>query len=469
MRLSVVSLCRMAVAACALGLFATGHAEPASSHHPVLMISIDGQRPADIIDAPTRGLKVPNLRRFLSEGEYASGVRGILPTVTYPAHTTLLTGALPAEHGIVSNTTFDPFQTNAEGWDWYATDVKLPTLWQAAHAAGMTTGNVHWPVSVGASGIDWNLPQIWRSGSADDAKLLAALATPGLLAELEASEGVYAAGIDESIDADEVRGRFAARLIARHHPDFMTVYLTALDHSQHVDGPDTPQAHAVLERIDAVVGRVIAAEKAAHPDATVVVVSDHGFAPVDKALNLFRAFLDAGLIRGADAGAVKGGWKVADWDAMPWPSGGSYAVVLARPGDAALRQRVTSLLDKLKADPAAGVAAVIGREAIASAGGNPQADFYINLADHFMALPWRGPDLPLVVSPPPYKGMHGYFAQDPRMLATFMMVGPGVPPGRNLGEIDMRSIAPTLAAILGVRLDHAMLPPLAAGLAVPAR
>jgi predicted AlkP superfamily pyrophosphatase or phosphodiesterase len=217
---------------------------------PVLLISIDGLRPGDVSEADARGLRIPNLRRLLSEGAHASEVRGVLPTVTYPSHTTLLTGAAPARHGVVGNTTFDPTQVNADGWFWYASDIGLPTLWDVAHRAGLTTANVHWPVSVGAATIDWNLPQIWRTGHGDDAKLIAALATPGLLTELERSEGAYAPGIDESIESDETRGRFAARLITLHRPDFITVYLTALDHTQHVEGPDTAPAHAVLVRLD---------------------------------------------------------------------------------------------------------------------------------------------------------------------------------------------------------------------------
>ncbi|MEZ5684344.1 MAG: alkaline phosphatase family protein, partial [Novosphingobium sp.] len=59
---------------------------------PVLMISIDGLRPGDVIEAEQRGLKIPNLRRMLAQGAHAEGVVGILPTVTYPSHTTLLTG-----------------------------------------------------------------------------------------------------------------------------------------------------------------------------------------------------------------------------------------------------------------------------------------------------------------------------------------------------------------------------------------
>jgi hypothetical protein len=81
---------------------------------PVLFISIDGLRPGDVIEAEQRGLTLPHLRRFIAEGSYASGVIGNLPTVTYPSHTTLMTGVAPARHGVVNNTTFDPHANQPE-------------------------------------------------------------------------------------------------------------------------------------------------------------------------------------------------------------------------------------------------------------------------------------------------------------------------------------------------------------------
>ena len=106
---------------------------------PVLLISIDGLQPADVIEAEKRGIDAPNLKRFITEGSYASGVKGVLPTVTYPSHATLLTGVSPAKHGIIGNNTFDPMQINQGGWYWYASDYKVPTLWDAATKAGMMT------------------------------------------------------------------------------------------------------------------------------------------------------------------------------------------------------------------------------------------------------------------------------------------------------------------------------------------
>lgn len=416
---------------------------------PLLLISIDGLRPGDVLDADKRGLSLPNLRRFLTEGAHASGVTGVAPTLTYPSHTTLMTGVSPAKHGIVANNSFDPTGINQGGWYWYAQDIKVPTLWEAATKAGLSTGNVHWPVSVAAKGVTWNLPQIWRTGHADDAKLLDTLATPGLKANLEAKVGQpYAMGIDESLPGDQNRGRFAAALIAAHKPQFLTVYLTALDHEQHAMGPDTPAAKAVLEKIDAIVGDLVAAERKAHPDAAIALVSDHGFEATRTGLNLFRAFIDEGLITLDKDG------KVASWQAMPWIAGGSAAIMLARPDDAVIADGTKKLLDRLAANPANGIAGVLDKAAIAKIGGNPQAAYYVNLKPGFVTDIFRGASAPLI-APTPVKGMHGYLPGPAHLEATFMVMGKGVAAGKDLGRIDMRAIAPTLATIMGGALPDA--------------
>jgi predicted AlkP superfamily pyrophosphatase or phosphodiesterase len=425
-------------------------ATAAAQASPVLLISIDGLRPADVLDADARGLKIPNLRAFVTAGSYADAVVGVLPTVTYPSHTTLLTGVSPAKHGVVSNTTLDPTNVNAGGWYWYASDIRVPTLWDAAHAKGLTVGNVHWPVSVGAKSITWNLPQIWRTGHRDDDKLLKALATPGLLEPMEAVLGAYASGIDESIEGDENRGRFAARLIGDRKPYFTTVYLTALDHQQHLSGPGSAESQATLERIDAIVGSLVKAELAAHADAVIAIVSDHGFAPTTTELNLFRPFIDAGLI------AVDQTGKVTGWTATPWVSGGSIAVVLADPKDAAVRAKVRSLLDTIQAQVPTLITEIVDASTVKSMGGNPEASFFVNLMPGVLAggFDAKGP----LSRPSKYKGMHGYFPTAATMRSTFLIKGPGIARHRSFGDIDMRSISPMLARIMGSSLRDAEKP-----------
>jgi predicted AlkP superfamily pyrophosphatase or phosphodiesterase len=427
----------------------SGHAANGPPATPlVMLISVDGLKPEAVIAAESHGLKVPNLRAFMTDGVYATGVRGVLPTVTYPSHTTLLTGASPASHGVYANTTFDPFARNEQGWYWYAEDIKVPTLWDAAAAAHLKTASIYWPVSVGAN-ITYNLPQIWRTGTEDDLKLQRALSTPGLEQELSAELGRYPGGMEETVAEDETRARFAIRLLEKKHPTFFTVYLSGLDTEQHASGPFSPKSNATLERLDAVVGSLrAAAEKAAPGRATICVVSDHGFAAVEHDVNLNAAFREAGLITVNQAG------KISDWKAIPWPAGGSAAVMLANPADESVTVRVKQLLDTLARDPANGIDRILMRDEIQRDRGFPNAAYLVAFRIGYEMA--SATSLPLVTKPGNL-GMHGYLPDRPEMRSSFFIVGPNISKGRSAGEIDMRQIAPTIAGVLHVHLAAAEL------------
>ncbi|HUO98753.1 MAG TPA: ectonucleotide pyrophosphatase/phosphodiesterase [Rhizomicrobium sp.] len=442
----------MKVSAFVSCLFAAATIAAAAGANPVLMISIDGLRPADVLDAQKRGLKVPNLRAFLAESAYATGVRNVVPTVTYPNHTTLVTGVAPALHGIANNVTFDPYRKNLEGWYWYSSDIKVPTLWDEVHAKHQVTASVAWPVSAGNRSIDYDLPEYWRALTMDDLKLIAALSTPGLIDTLQQDTGIpLAAAMQEDAAGDAVRARYSEALFERVHPEFMTVHLASLDAMQHEEGPGTPQAHATLEAIDTMVGSLIARARKAEPDVDIAIVSDHGFAAVDKEVNLPAAFAAVGLI-GVDP--VK--HKIAGWDAMPWNAGGSAPIVLAHPEDQAVQAKVADLLAKLAADPSSGIAKVIDRRGIEALGGAKEASFWVDFKIGY----YGGDNLDgALVTPADLKGHHGYLNDHPEMRATFMIAGPGIKK-RALGEIDMRDIAPTLAKLMDVPLPDATGKPL---------
>ena len=410
----------------------------------LVLISIDGLRPDYVTAADARGARVPNLRRFLTDGAFAEGVVGVIPTVTYPSHTTLITGVSPATHGILANTTFDPLRENQGGWYWYREDIRVATLWEAAARAGLSTASVQWPVSVGAP-VTWNIPEFWRAGTPDDAKLLRALSTPGLLAELEPELGPYPRAL--TVESDEQRARYATRILEKKRPNLLTLHLIALDHAQHVSGPFSAEAMAALERIDALVGTLRAsAETLAPGGAYVVVASDHGFGKTVMQLNLHAEFRRAGLLTVGAQG------KVTDWKAMPWTAGGAIAVVLKDPADAATLAEVRSLLDRLAADPAHGIDRVLDAAALRARGGFPTAAFLVGLRpDWHAGSSLSGP----LTAKATIAGTHGQLPDLPELHAAFFAVGPGVPAGRALGVIDMRDIATTLARRLNLSLPAA--------------
>jgi predicted AlkP superfamily pyrophosphatase or phosphodiesterase len=433
---------------------AFGQSKP---HHPLIVLSIDGLRPDYVLQADEHGLKIPHLRQLLRDGAHAASVRGVLPTVTYPSHTTMLTGVWPDKHGIYSNETFDPYARNLGGWYWYSEDIRSLTLWKAASEAGYVVGSVSWPVSVGAPGVRYLIPEYWRAMTPDDLKLLRALSTPGLMKELEKSERAYTTDLNDAIPGDWGRTRYAAALIRKKHVQFLTFHFAALDHLEHAGGPFSAGANSALEQIDNMVGVLEDAIRQEDPAATICIVSDHGFARVDHILNLDQAFVKAGLITvktHASSLALSG---VADWKAEPWLDGGSAAVMLKNANDKVTAQRVKQLLDRLAADPNNGIAGILNRAQIAQLGGAPVAEFWVDMRPGFaLGSALDGP----LVREVSVRGTHGYSPTHPELRAFFLIAGPEIRKGANVGDIDMRSIAPTLAKVLGVSLPAAALPAL---------
>jgi predicted AlkP superfamily pyrophosphatase or phosphodiesterase len=364
-----------------------------------------------------------------------------LPTVTYPSHTTILTGVWPAKHGIYSNVVTDPLGKNLDGWYWYAEDIRVPTLWDAAAKAGMKVGSVSWPVSVGTQGVTYLIPEYWRAQkTADDLKLMRAIATPGLINEIQKQAGLYVMDLDAAIEGDQQRTKYAVAILREKKVQLMTVHLAALDHLEHQGGPFSPVANAALEQLDAHVGELEEAAKSAFPNVTVCVLSDHGFARTDHRFNILKPFVDAGLVTLNTAG------KITEWKAYAKPDGGSSEVYLKDPNDGATRQKVQALLQRLAADSANGIERVLDKNEIAKMGGDPDAAFWVAMKLNFSVES----NATGQTGPKKVAGTHGFLPSHEELLASFFIAGPGIHPGLDLGIIDMRSIAPTLAHCLEV-------------------
>jgi hypothetical protein len=99
----------------------------------------------------------------------------------------------------------------------------------------VTPGGMRW--------IRYNIPAYWRTGTADDQKIIRALASPGLLAEMEHALGPYPDGIDQSIESDRRRVPFNVYLLEKKKPRLHFAWLAGLDHAQHEHLPLRIQAH----------------------------------------------------------------------------------------------------------------------------------------------------------------------------------------------------------------------------------
>jgi hypothetical protein len=162
-------------------------------------------------------------------------------------------------------------------------------------------------------------------------------------------------------------------------------------------------------------------------------------------------FVKEGLIRIKDA-TSSAAPRIASWDAAFWGAGGSAAVMLRDPSDAAAKAHVRNLLMKMKGDPQYQIARVVEQPKLSQIGGFPDAAFLVEMN------PGAEPGYALVgdiSTPAPGTGTHGYLPDRPEMRASFFVMGPKIAAGRDVGLIDMRQVAPTVAGILGVSLPAA--------------
>lgn len=409
----------------------------------VVLISIDGMMPSSYT-GEAYAADTPHLRALARDGVFADGVVGVLPTVTYPSHTTLITGVEPAKHGIYDNTILDPENRSNGAWYWYANAIKVPTLPMAARARGLRAAAVTWPVTIGMD-LDVNAPEYIGSRHAESLEMLRVLSQPAGLLDGAANARGKAFSWPQT---DRDRTDLATYILKTYDPHVLLVHLIALDTAQHGFGPGSPEAHRTLRALDANVGEIVAVARAAgRAPTTVAVVSDHGFLAVQQQVQPNAAFREAGLLSVDSRGAV------TDWKAWFHSSGGSGYVFVKNAAD---RAQVATMLAAMKQNPANGIREIWTHEELVARGAHPDAEFGLDVVDGF----YTGAGHDVLVKATTSKGGHGFGPDRTALHASLVLNGPQVQRRGSLGVVKMTQIAPTLANILGVRLSAEAAPAL---------
>jgi len=415
----------------------------------VIMISIDGLVP-DYYTAPAQlRLKIPNLTKMKLGGAYAEGVEGIFPTVTYPAHTTMITGVRPSIHGIFQNRPFEaPTAPQTREWYWVANSVKTETLWSMAKQAGLVTASVGWPVTVGAD-IDYNVPEIFDpKENPPTGKRTAQYATPGLL------QNALAGGSGGDNSTDGRRTAISEFVINTYKPNLILIHLVALDDAHHKNGPRTPAAIETTERLDGYVGRIIeAARKAGIFDQTTFfLVSDHGFARVTQKFEPGVLLVKEKLITLGPDG------KPTDWKAAAWSASGSCAIVLRDPNDKETARKVNEVFGRV-ASSRGPINRLITQAELKKLGSVPTAVLMLDASPDFaFGEELTGPE---THDSKDYRGTHGQLPSRAEMRSALIVYGASARVGAKMILARMIDIGPTAAAVLGLSFSNAEGTPIA--------
>jgi predicted AlkP superfamily pyrophosphatase or phosphodiesterase len=411
----------------------------------VVLISIDGLRPEFYLD-PAWGMV--NIRQGMAKGAYAQGVRGSFPTVTYPSHTTIVTGVLPAKHGIYYNTPVEPLGITGK-WFWYYKDIKVPTLWTAAKDAGLITAGVSWPVTVGAP-INYNLPEYVilpqnKGEKKDEIKALYNESNPkSLFDEVQENAigklGEYGAVLNDYTN-DQNKSRMAAYILRKYKPAFLAIHIGLTDHYQHEQGREGDKVRSAVVGVDVAVKTIIDAVEMAGFDknTTFIITGDHGFVDIHSQFNPNVMLAQAGLYDDKNK---------ESWKAYFQASGGSAFLHLRDPKDKATLEKVNKALAALP-DGIKKLFHVVDKSQLTIAQGDPNAALALAAYQGISFGATAAGELLTAAK----GGTHGYMPTDFKEIETgFVAFGRGIKPGVVLPLIGQEDIAPLIANLLNLNL-----------------
>ncbi|HVJ84164.1 MAG TPA: alkaline phosphatase family protein [Caulifigura sp.] len=447
MRLFVLSCALMVVSAGALSA-----AEPAKDRC-VVLVSLDGLANF-YLDDPKADM--PYLRSMIKNGTRAAGTVCTFPTVTWPNHTTMVTGAPSSQHGVLGNDYLD--RKTGEKVKLLTDPVfdkeellKTPTIYDAAHQAGLKTAGIIWPATRNAKSLDFQVPDMAKDGWQK-------YGTPSWLEELRKA-GIpvdkHGAYCEDSSGGGVLRDwlytKLAAHLFENHPPNLMLVHLIEVDHIEHKYGPQTPEAYWAVKFIDDRLRDVVeAAKKSPYADKTTfVVVSDHGFLPITREIRPNVLLKQAGLI-------TMEGNTVKSKAAYAVSNGGGCMVYLLDPAKKAeMQQKLVEALSVVE-----GVDAVITPNRFAELGlASPDKDprypdFWLGAKSGYSFSDAAAGDDVVTIRETP-GGTHGYLPAQDALHGTLVLQGYGVKEGVKLPLASNMDIAPTIAKLLGVELPTA--------------
>ncbi len=314
----------------------------------LLVFSVDALVREDV----DKLMGMPNFGSVMKESCQITNVRTVYPTITYPAHTSIVTGCYPNKHGIVSN--FEFTTTDKEqNWLWEHEHVKVDDLFTLAKRSGYSTGAVFWPVTGNHPHVDYLLNEYWmpctgdtlessfrRAGSSEEV-IKIALKHESLLPETHYKTGRTNFMIQPYIDNFLIA--CACDIIGQFAPEVMFVHDGIMDGTRHKFGVFNSETDKAIEFVDRQFGLLIDALKRAgvYEQTDIVVISDHGQLDTKRIMKPNVYLRDHGFINTDAAG------NVLDWKAFCLSDAMSDLVHLKDPSDARTYEAVHQLLKEM--------------------------------------------------------------------------------------------------------------------------
>lgn len=375
----------------------------------------------------------PFFGEFLAHASGCTHVRTVYPALTYPAHTTLVTGVDPRQHGIGHNQPHHPeLEASMRPWYWDRAQVKVPNLFDAVKEAGGSCASVLWPVTGKTKSIRWNFPEVLALPGENQTWKMLRYGSPLWLLQMELRHRSERVSLREPHLSDYAT-ILLKDVIASHAPDLSAVHLVDLDDMRHHHGVFNRETRKAIQRLDHRAAEIW--ETMQHTPgmegAALCLVSDHGQADVRETVSLGEALTRLGL--GSLFTVQSNGF-------------GAYLFFRQKEEEAAHLGELTDFLRQHMKELRA--SAVYSAEDLAAMGAVEGVSLAVEAAPGVVyddGLPQAKRE----------KATHGFGPGHPAENCLFALRGKGIREGVWIPDMPMRDVAPTLAGILGVKMPQA--------------
>ncbi len=419
----------------------------------MIVISLDAVGSRDL----TYMRSLPNFKRIWEQSAYCDHVRSVYPSITYPAHCSIVTGQKPCHHGVINNIRIQPQRSGKEDWLWQRKYIQAETIYDAARKNGWKTAALLWPVTA-RSKIPYCVPEIFPNRDWQNQVMISAVSGPiryqiDLLGKFgHLLDGVKQPALDHFVT------EAAEYTIRKYNPDLFLIHLTDVDTNRHNYGLDAPQVTEAMKRHDERLGRFIKAleETGDMEKTTIVVLGDHCQMDTHTAIYPNYYLKQAGLLRTDDAGRIR------DYDFYAQHCDGACYIYpskatasLLRKGEPQQREdRMNRLKTALRQIPEPGLSRIISRKEARELGADENCVCMLEASPGFyFQNRWEKPEEKVEeMKEHAMRATHGYLPDLPDYETFFMMSGYKVAAGRNADSMHLWDEGPTLAEILGVSI-----------------
>jgi len=396
---------------------------------------------------------LPNFKRLMSNCSMIKKVRTIYPTITYPAHTSIMTGAYPNKHGITGNFVFST-QLKNKPWLWFNDAVKTDDIFTAAKVKGLTTAAVFWPVTGNHKDIDYLIDEYWTQGEGDN--LTEAFRRSGSNEDVLKIIKKNAPLMKERKHpmCDEFIIYCACDMIRDFKPDLLMIHPANIDAYRHEKGVFNDSVKAGVIETDNFIGQLINATKMVgiYEETNFVLISDHGQIDIKRAVHPNVIFAENKLL------SVDGEGRIAGWNAVCISGGASALIYLKDKNNKEIYEKTYYLLKSMRDDGIYGISEVFTEQEINEKehlGGDfafaIETDNYTSFGDNT-----TGP-ISTALNNDDYrfgKGTHGHLP-DKGPQPIFVAKGPDFKENVILEWGLIVDEAPTFAKVLGLELPNA--------------